>query len=78
MCNWVTMLYSRKKIFIGEITIKNNNNENLINKWVNLLGFYTELRETIHQKHLATGECVNKCSISIQWNIIQVYKGMKY
>ena len=25
ICNWVTMLYSRKKICIGEITIKKNN-----------------------------------------------------
>ena len=24
MCNWVTMLYSRKKNCIGEITIKKN------------------------------------------------------
>ena len=29
MCNWVTVLYSRKKNCIGEITIKNNNNKKI-------------------------------------------------
>ena len=32
ICNWVTMMYNRKKNCIGVITIKNINNKKLIIK----------------------------------------------
>ena len=46
MCNWVTMLYSRKKNCIGEITIKKfkkkESKSNYINFWAGRTDFQTK------------------------------------